>query len=326
MLLLTSTTDFLELTTGAALSTDFVASFVDITTSAFTPGSSQQNVATATTVTAVAAPAASTQRQIKMLSVTNRGATAQTVTVIKNAGAVAYDVTPAIVLQTGECLYYVDGRGFYVTDVFGQEKMVASFALASPTAKVGLVAVDGSAQTAMRSDAAPPIDQTIAPTWTGLHTFDGNAVVNANAGNALTTNAVAGSYGLVINGSSTTGQSLGLSVVAGTNNSDYGLQFVNNTSTLTLMRVYGDASWRLGHDGNAGNNPSLTGSATGNVTINAPSSGNALTLPTLTSGWGTPTGAAVVANFPGASATLVQCSEAIAEIILALKNLSLFAA
>lgn len=38
-----------------------------------------------------------------------------------------------------------------------------------------------------------------------------------------------------------------------------------------------------------------------------------------TSGWGTPTGATVVANFPGASATLVQCSEAIAAIINALK-------
>lgn len=43
---------------------------------------------------------------------------------------------------------------------------------ANPSAKVGLAAVDGSAATFMRSDAAPPIDQTIAPTWAGSHTFN----------------------------------------------------------------------------------------------------------------------------------------------------------
>lgn len=36
-------------------------------------------------------------------------------------------------------------------------------------------------------------------------------------------------------------------------------------------------------------------------------------------GWGTPTGAAIVANFPGATATLVQCSNVIAKLITDLK-------
>jgi hypothetical protein len=40
---------------------------------------------------------------------------------------------------------------------------------ANPTAAVGLTAVNGAALTAMRSDAAPPIDQAIAPTWTADH-------------------------------------------------------------------------------------------------------------------------------------------------------------
>lgn len=48
--------------------------------------------------------------------------------------------------------------------------------LANPTALVGLTAVNGVALTAMRSDAAPAIDQTIAPTWTGLHTFQQSAL------------------------------------------------------------------------------------------------------------------------------------------------------
>jgi|SRR5579872_75581 len=42
---------------------------------------------------------------------------------------------------------------------------------ANPTAVVGASAVNGSATTAMRSDAAPPIDLTFSPTWTGAHTW-----------------------------------------------------------------------------------------------------------------------------------------------------------
>lgn len=51
---------------------------------------------------------------------------------------------------------------------------------ANPTASVGLTAANGSASTYMRSDGAPALDQAIAPTWTGLHTFRySDAVTNA---------------------------------------------------------------------------------------------------------------------------------------------------
>ena len=40
----------------------------------------------------------------------------------------------------------------------------------------------------------------------------------------------------------------------------------------------------------------------------------------IPSGFGTPTGAAVLANFPGATATLAQCSAAIAEIYTIMKS------
>jgi len=42
---------------------------------------------------------------------------------------------------------------------------------ANPSATVGLTAKNGSASTYMRSDAAPALDQSITPTWTGRHTF-----------------------------------------------------------------------------------------------------------------------------------------------------------
>lgn len=66
---------------------------------------------------------------------------------------------------------------------------------ANPTASVGLSAVNGVATTFLRSDGAPPLSQTIAPTWTGVHTFTPAArssgiapylTVNAPADTALT--------------------------------------------------------------------------------------------------------------------------------------------
>lgn len=42
---------------------------------------------------------------------------------------------------------------------------------ANPTGTVGLTAVNGTATTCQRSDAAPPLSQAITPTWTGAHIF-----------------------------------------------------------------------------------------------------------------------------------------------------------
>jgi hypothetical protein len=43
--------------------------------------------------------------------------------------------------------------------------------VANPIGTIGLTAVNGVATTAMRSDAAPVLSQSIVPTWTGVHTF-----------------------------------------------------------------------------------------------------------------------------------------------------------
>ena len=50
---------------------------------------------------------------------------------------------------------------------------------ANPTASVGLTAVNGSATTFMRSDAAPALGVGISPTWSGTHTFN-NPVTGAS--------------------------------------------------------------------------------------------------------------------------------------------------
>jgi hypothetical protein len=56
---------------------------------------------------------------------------------------------------------------------------------ANPSATIGLTAVNGSASTFMRSDAAPALSQAIVPTWTGLHTFSRTASASGGSGRGV---------------------------------------------------------------------------------------------------------------------------------------------
>lgn len=105
---------------------------------------------------------------------------------------------------------------------------------AAPTAKVGLTVVNGSASTWMRSDAAPPIDQAIIPTWTGLHTFSNGLTVSGGSttisGYVLTLTATAS-----VGGTNTGDQTL---PVGANPSAKVGATAVNGTAT-TWMRSDG---------------------------------------------------------------------------------------
>lgn len=75
-IVLEASTDALELITSTTASLDYNCSWTDSTTSAFTPGKSAGNIASATTTTIVAAPASATQRNI--LNCTFRNASTST--------------------------------------------------------------------------------------------------------------------------------------------------------------------------------------------------------------------------------------------------------
>ena len=119
-LLLDATTKSLEMETSSAASTDYVVSYADHTTTTLTPGMNQGNVASATTTTILAAPAASTQRQVKWVSVRNRSTTtAQTVTLKLDVSATEYHLGSPVTLAAGEALR-VDASGeTYVTTSAG---------------------------------------------------------------------------------------------------------------------------------------------------------------------------------------------------------------
>jgi len=127
MLLLTSSSDFLELQTLSPVSTDWTAGYLDIngTTGTFVPGSAQGNVVAAGTISIVGSPPDSnTRRQLKYLSVVNKDPSlTQTVVIDKNSGA-AFNLTGPIALSPGDSLQYVDSRGFSVLTSQGQEKFV----------------------------------------------------------------------------------------------------------------------------------------------------------------------------------------------------------
>lgn len=114
MLLLTSTSQSLVLTSTSTDQLDYTVSYVDITTSAFTPNSSQGSIATATDTTIVSAPASSTQRQIKYISIYNAGAAATDITISKKVSSNKYN-TLTVNLAVGSTLQYVDSSGYQVS-------------------------------------------------------------------------------------------------------------------------------------------------------------------------------------------------------------------
>lgn len=68
---------------------------------------------------------------------------------------------------------YLRGNGTnFVSSAIQASDLPGSFSgFANPTGTVGLTVVNGVLTTALRSDAAPPLSQAIAPTWTGTHIF-----------------------------------------------------------------------------------------------------------------------------------------------------------
>jgi hypothetical protein len=166
-------------------------------------------------------------------------------------------------------------------------------ALANPTALVALAAINGTASTAMRSDAAPALNQTISPTLTGNWVwnpsagvaifagvtspaipFGGGSVVSINGGpvsfganavviaggtnpNNVALGLVSRSSGeaLIVNGQNVAGQSLGASFIAGTNTSDTNTAFFSADGSTQYAHIVGDGSVVVGPVATANKGP-----------------------------------------------------------------------
>ena len=123
MIYLTGTSDLLRVVTSAAITTDVYASWVDLNGTTATPGRTNTAITTATTTTVVGAPAGSTYRTLKTLTVRNKGASPQTVTILHTDGTTVVEVTEAV-LQANYTLHYHEMAGFWVTDNNGANVIV----------------------------------------------------------------------------------------------------------------------------------------------------------------------------------------------------------
>jgi hypothetical protein len=113
MIILKATTETLQMTTSTGAGIDVSVSYADITTTTFSPSSNEVKISTVTTTTVLAAPAASTQRQVKLMTIANRDATlSATIVVQKNISATTYNMTPTFTLSPGETMQYMDGTGW----------------------------------------------------------------------------------------------------------------------------------------------------------------------------------------------------------------------
>lgn len=139
---------------------------------------------------------------------------------------------------------------------------------ANPSASVGLSAVNGSASTFMRSDAAPALSQSITPTWSGLHTFNnginantvalggapiggnalaaaGNVAVTSSDGNTstFTVTNTASSFGIATtaiyapNLSNGNGMALFFGGKAASNNNSFGVNYEHSGNGSTSNRI-----------------------------------------------------------------------------------------
>ena len=111
MLLLTSVSDIIRLVTGAAASTIEVhTSYMDVSGTTITPGRTNTRITTATTTTIVASPAASTQRNVKAIYVTNNSAgTSCMVGVEHTDGTNAVEIMQFVLLPGENMGYREDG-------------------------------------------------------------------------------------------------------------------------------------------------------------------------------------------------------------------------
>lgn len=160
---------------------------------------------------------------------------------------------------------------------------------ANPSALVGLTAVNGAAGTFLRSDGAPALDQSIAPTWTGVHTFSGAGARVAFTGAGTSSSRIdysstGGALAVGLDGSGGDSIVTGGSAYAGTFATTNATGLTFGTNSLARQTI----------------------SSGGNVTINSPSSGTALTVAGTTGGitpvrWTDSAGTTV--GFLGASST-----------------------
>jgi hypothetical protein len=113
MLLLTSTSDALQVVTGQAVAVDVHASWMDYASGTVTPGRTNTAIATATTTSVAGSPAASTVRNVKSLHLRNKDASLSVDVTVRHTDGTTIVELIKITLAAGDSLEYIEGVGFF---------------------------------------------------------------------------------------------------------------------------------------------------------------------------------------------------------------------
>lgn len=122
MIILT-TTDTLEIVTTTAATLNYNINYVDHTSTTAVPGRSFGSISSITTTTVLTAPAASTTRQIRSITILNVSATSNNITVQLDVSGTNTALTDAEI-ATGEGFNFTDNEGWYSLDSVGRRRIV----------------------------------------------------------------------------------------------------------------------------------------------------------------------------------------------------------
>jgi len=183
MLLLTSTSDIIRVVTGSAASVQVHASWVDNASGVITPGrTNTPAITTATTTTIVASPGASTQRNVKMLALSNLSSTPTTISIQHFDGTTSSELFSCTLLQNENLT--MDENG----DPHHHDAQGADYAYtAPPSANLGLT---GTIAETIPRQLCPEINTTAGAsgtlTMTAIYLTAGQLVSNITFFSATT--------------------------------------------------------------------------------------------------------------------------------------------
>ena len=121
-MLLTTTSDVIQLVTGAAVNVDVAAEYADLTSGVVSAGRLLTKITTATTTTIVASPAASTARKVKELQIQNVHASSSVVITIQQYDGTNTVNLESITLLAGERIGYREATGYTLIGANGIDK------------------------------------------------------------------------------------------------------------------------------------------------------------------------------------------------------------
>lgn len=305
MLILPGTSDIVRVITGNAVATDVVVSYVDHTTTTYVPGRQLTAITTATTTTILSAPAASTQRSVKHMTICARGG-AQTIVLQYFDGATAFQMVggTTLSLAAGETLQYTDEDGFLVLPAASPnagrllrapQYVTAGTSLVHPTGTNTIIVrgVGGGGASGGNDAVAGSAGANGGSGTYGERTFNvtsltstytigaGGTGVSGAAGNAggsstwtqggVTMTLPGGNGGGFLAGAATIGSAAGGAVAAAATNADFSIQ---GQAGGDVLRPAASAAPML-HTGGGGDNPLGQGGSGNAAVVAASVAGNA---------------------------------------------------